>query len=71
LVENEKSEKNRVATEGLLWLLRGLSFTCKALQYSQKDEKCELAEAFNTSYGETLKKHHTFFVRPIFAVSIL
>ena len=38
LVENEKGEKKRTATEGLLWLLRGLEFTCKALQNAQARE---------------------------------
>lgn len=68
LVENEKTEKKRTATEGLLWLLRGLSFTCKALQYTQADKSKELAEGFITSYGETLKQFHNFVVKGIFSV---
>jgi hypothetical protein len=69
LVENEKGEKKRVATEGLLWLLRGLSFTCAALQFAQMNVSKELAEAFNESYAITLKKYHNFVVKGIFAVS--
>ncbi len=68
LVENEKTETKRTATEGLLWLLRGLSFTCKALQYTQADKSKELAEGFLTSYGETLKQFHNFIVKGIFSV---
>ena len=69
LVENEKGEKKRTATEGLMWLLRGLSFTCKALQNSQSNKAQELSAAFTSSYENTLKKFHGILVRPIFAVS--
>lgn len=68
LVENEKGEKKRVATEGLLWLLRGLSFTCKALEQTQQDGSTELAAAFSKSYEGTLKKFHNFVVKGIFSV---
>ncbi|CAL1706234.1 unnamed protein product [Somion occarium] len=70
LVENEKNEKKRVATEGLLWLLRGLSFTCKALQIAQANHTEELASAFGKSYESTLKKFHNFVVKGIFAVAM-
>lgn len=68
MVENEKGEKKRTATEGLMWLLRGLSFTCKALEGAQADKKQELSAAFLTSYEDTLKKFHNFVVKGIFAV---
>ena len=68
LVDNEKNEKKRVATEGLLWLLRGLSFTCKALQNAQADASEELAAAFTKSYEITLKKFHNFVVKGVFSV---
>jgi len=70
LVENEKGEKKRTATEGLMWLLRGLSFTCKALQSSQADKTRELSVAFGSSYDATLKPYHGVFVRPLFAVAM-
>ncbi|KAF8070796.1 glycolipid transfer protein domain-containing protein [Lyophyllum atratum] len=70
LVENEKTEKKRTATEGLLWLLRGLSFTCKALQNSQANQSEELAAAFTKSYEGTLKKFHNFVVKGIFSVAM-
>ena len=70
LVENEKNEKKRTATEGLMWLLRGLSFTCKALQKTQANKKEELVTAFTNSYEGTLKKFHNFVVKGIFAVSL-
>jgi len=70
LVENEAKEKNRTATQGLLWLNRGLSFTCKALQYTQENQSQELATAFTSSYDGTLKKHHSFIVRGVFSVAM-
>ncbi|KAH9485081.1 Glycolipid transfer protein B [Psilocybe cubensis] len=70
LVENEKGEKKRTATEGLLWLLRGLSFTCKALQNAQSNKSEELAAAFTKSYENTLKKFHNFVVKGIFSVAM-
>jgi hypothetical protein len=69
LVENEKGEKKRVATEGLMWLLRGLSFTCKGLQQTQADASEELASAFTKSYEQTLKAFHNFIVKGVFSVS--
>lgn len=71
LVENEKGEKKRKATEGLMWLLRGLKFTCKSLQITQENASEELAEAFRKSYEDNLKAFHNFVVKGIFAVGSL
>lgn len=68
LVENEKGEKKRTATEGLLWLLRGLDFTCKALQNVQGNKTLELKDAFTEAYGVTLKQYHNFIVKGVFSV---
>ncbi|KWU46597.1 glycolipid transfer protein [Rhodotorula sp. JG-1b] len=70
LVENEKGEKKRTATEGLLWLLRGLKFTQVALARSQADKAEELSVSFSKSYEVTLKKYHSFVVKPIFALAM-
>ncbi|PPQ74746.1 hypothetical protein CVT24_003853 [Panaeolus cyanescens] len=70
LVEGEKTEKKRVATEGLMWLLRGLSFTCKALENAQANKSEELAAAFTKGYEATLKKFHNFVVKGIFSVAM-
>ncbi|KAJ3534140.1 hypothetical protein NMY22_g7045 [Coprinellus aureogranulatus] len=70
LVENEKGEKKRVATEGLMWLLRGLSFTCKGLQHAQADPSTELAPAFTKGYEQTLKAFHNFIVKGVFSVAM-
>ncbi|KAG7446552.1 het-c2 protein [Guyanagaster necrorhizus] len=70
LVENEKGEKKRTATEGLMWLLRGLLFTGKALQNAQLNKEEELSVAFSKSYEVTLKKYHNFVVKGIFSVAM-
>jgi len=70
LVENEKGEKKRTATEGLMWLLRGLSFTCKALQNAQANQTEELSVAFTKAYDVSLKKYHNFVVKGVFAVAM-
>lgn len=46
---------------------RGLNFTAIALQTSHNKGE-ELSVSFNKSYEVTLKKHHSFVVKPIFAV---
>lgn len=46
----------------------GLEFTQIALTRSQKDKNEELDVSFTKAYGVTLKKYHSFVVKPIFAV---
>jgi len=70
LVENEKGEKKRTATEGLMWLLRGFSFTCKALQNLQANATEEVTAAFSQSYDVTLKTFHNFMVKGLFAIAM-
>jgi hypothetical protein len=68
LVENEAGEKKRTATEGLMWLVRGQSFTCKALQTLQANKSAEVSAAFSQAYDNTLKKFHNFVVKGVFSV---
>ncbi|RGB21618.1 glycolipid transfer protein domain-containing protein [Rhizophagus diaphanus] len=70
LVINEQGEKKRTATEGLLWLKRGLEFTSVALRRSINDENEELTVSFTEAYGVTLRPFHSMFVRPIFGVAM-
>ncbi|PCH36014.1 glycolipid transfer protein [Wolfiporia cocos MD-104 SS10] len=70
LVKNEASEKKRTATEGLMWLLRGLTFTCKALKNAQANATEELSVAFSKAYEATLKKYHNFIVKNAFALAM-
>ncbi|KAI5476207.1 het-c2 protein [Pseudohyphozyma bogoriensis] len=70
LVEGEKGEKKRDATQGLLWLTRGLKFTQVALKRSQADKAEELSVSFTQAYEVSLKKFHSFVIRPVFALAM-
>ncbi|CAI2161450.1 7643_t:CDS:2 [Funneliformis geosporum] len=75
LVINEKDEKKRTATEGLLWLKRGLEFTSVALRRSIESSKSangaeELSVSFTKAYEDTLKKFHGMLVRPVFKLAM-
>ncbi|CAO3670934.1 unnamed protein product [Umbelopsis vinacea] len=70
LEATEAPEKKRTATEGLLWLNRGLDFTAKALRRSLTDPKEELNVSFTKSYEVTLKKFHSFVIRPVFTLAM-
>ncbi|KAK0621697.1 glycolipid transfer protein domain-containing protein [Bombardia bombarda] len=70
LVRNELKTKSHKATEGLLWLVRGLEFTCIALTQNVANPSQELAESFRGAYGLTLKPHHSFLVKPVFSAAM-
>jgi hypothetical protein len=70
IVLSEKDQKKRDATQGLLWLTRGLSFTAKALRKSINNPGEELTVSFTDSYNETLTKFHNMLVRGVFKVAM-
>ncbi|KAH3682397.1 hypothetical protein WICPIJ_006635 [Wickerhamomyces pijperi] len=70
LVINEKAEKQTKATQGLLWLSRGLQFTAQSLRETIDNPDRELAKTFNDGYGKTLTKYHSMLVRPIFKLAM-
>ncbi|KAI8075057.1 glycolipid transfer protein domain-containing protein [Gongronella butleri] len=70
LVANEAHEKKRVATEGLLWLIRGLDFTAQALRRSLSDATEELTVSFTKAYENTLRKFHSMIIRPVFSLAM-
>ncbi|TFK70637.1 glycolipid transfer protein [Pluteus cervinus] len=70
LVQSESTEKSKTAREGLLWLLRGLQFTCTALLKAQETKTLELATAFNQAYEVTLKQFHNFVVKGVFSIAM-
>ncbi|KAK7207904.1 glycolipid transfer protein domain-containing protein [Myxozyma melibiosi] len=69
IVLSEKVEKNKTATQGLLWLTRGLQFTAVALRKNIDSDE-ELTESFTSAYNETLIKFHSIVVRPIFKLAM-
>jgi hypothetical protein len=70
IVAEKDLGKKRVATEGLLWLMRGLQFTSQALRRNLDTPKEELSASFQSAYSNTLAKHHSFLIKPIFSVRI-
>jgi len=70
LVANELKTKKHVATEGLVWLIRGLDFTSLALSLNIAAASEELSTSFRNAYGSTLKPHHSFLVKPVFSAAM-
>ncbi|KAG0255755.1 hypothetical protein BG011_004953 [Mortierella polycephala] len=70
LVRGEMAEKKKTATEGLLWLTRGLDFTLKSLQQSEANPTEELSVSFTKGYEATLKKFHGMLIRPVFTMAM-
>ncbi|KAH9926909.1 glycolipid transfer protein domain-containing protein [Fomitopsis serialis] len=61
-------DKERHSVPCLVRLIRGLLFTCQALQNMQSDKSTELHVCFKRSYDVVLKHHHTFIIRSAVAV---
>ncbi|KAK2467172.1 hypothetical protein APHAL10511_000721 [Amanita phalloides] len=70
LVLSESNEPHRHAIPCLVRFVRGLAFTCKALQNVQKDPSAELYICFKRSYDEILWHHHSFIVRSVVGVAM-
>ncbi|KAF5133611.1 Pleckstrin y domain-containing family A member 8 [Metarhizium anisopliae] len=48
----------------------GLDFTCIALSSNVAKPSEELADSFRGAYGQTLKPHHSFLVKPVFSAAM-
>ncbi|KAF2723004.1 glycolipid transfer protein [Polychaeton citri CBS 116435] len=70
LCRNELKTKKHTATEGLLWLVRGLDFTAQALRRNLTNQTEELSVSFRDAYGNTLKPHHSFVIKPLFSAAM-
>ncbi|CAI7635342.1 hypothetical protein PENPOL_c018G02335 [Penicillium polonicum] len=70
LVLNELKTGKHVATEGLVWLVRGLDFTVQALRHNIDNSSSELSDSFRGAYGNTLKPHHSWIVKPVFSAAM-
>ncbi|KAF9165247.1 hypothetical protein DFQ26_000405 [Actinomortierella ambigua] len=70
LVKAEVAEKKKTATEGLLWLTRGLDFTLQSLERNLANPTEELSASFTKGYENTLRPHHGMLVRPVFAAAM-
>ncbi|KAI0311787.1 glycolipid transfer protein [Amylostereum chailletii] len=72
LVKHEAQTQagERHGTACLVRLVRGLAFTCKALQEVQSDPQAELHTCFRRSYDVVLKHHHSFVIRSVVTLAI-
>jgi len=49
---------------------RGLDFTAQSLRQNLTNSQEELSTSFRAAYGNTLKPHHSFLVKPIFSAAM-
>lgn len=70
IVLSEVTEKKKDATQGLLWLTRGLEFTAVAMRNTLNNPNDELSKCFTDSYAVTLSKYHGILVRPVFKLAM-
>ncbi len=50
--------------------IRGLDFTAQALSQNVSSSTEELSTSFRNAYSTTLKKHHSFMIKPIFSAAM-
>lgn len=70
LILSEAPTKSKKATQGLLWLTRGLQFTAQAMRETVDKPSAELTETFTAAYSKTLSKYHGMLVKPIFKLAM-
>ncbi|CAM4517422.1 unnamed protein product [Lepidochelys olivacea] len=68
-VSAELAHIRNSATEALLWLKRGLKFLKGFLTEVKNGEK-NIQTALNNAYGKTLRQHHGWVVRGVFALAL-
>lgn len=60
----------RTATQGLLWLSRGLEFTAQAMRETVNNPSAELTKTFTDAYNKTLSQYHGMLVKPVFKLAM-
>ncbi|KAJ8142495.1 hypothetical protein OY671_004361 [Metschnikowia pulcherrima] len=70
LILSEAGQKTKKATQGLLWLTRGLEFTAQAMRETVNNPSKELTVTFTDAYSKTLSKYHGMLVKPIFKLAM-
>lgn len=70
LILSESTTKTKTATQGLLWLTRGLQFTAQAMRETVDDPSKELTVTFTDAYTKTLSKYHGMLVKPVFKLAM-
>ena len=70
LILSEAGSKTKTATQGLLWLSRGLQFTAQAMRETVDNPSKELTKTFTDAYGKTLAQFHGMLIKPIFKLAM-
>ncbi|PVG03246.1 glycolipid transfer protein [Serendipita vermifera] len=70
LLAEEAKGTDKTATQGLMWLLRGLEFTLKGLQHTYDNPTTALSTSFRESYKVTLSQYHSWVVKPVFSMAM-
>lgn len=70
LVLSEAGTKDKKATQGLLWLSRGLQFTAQAMRETVDNPLKEMTVTFTDAYTKTLAQYHGMLVKPIFKLAM-
>ncbi|KAK6464907.1 glycolipid transfer protein domain-containing protein [Scheffersomyces coipomensis] len=70
LVLSEAKGKSKTATQGLLWLSRGLQFTAQSIRETVDNPSYELTKTFTDAYGKTLSQYHNFLIKPVFKLAM-
>ncbi|KAF7378291.1 Glycolipid transfer protein [Mycena sanguinolenta] len=70
LVRQEHTQGSLEGTKCLVRLVRGLAFTCLALQTTQDEPTLALHVCFRRAYDVVLRHHHTFVVRSVVTLAI-
>lgn len=70
LVLGESTGKTKNATQGLLWLSRGLEFTSQAMRETVNTPSAELTKTFTDAYSKTLSQYHGMLIRPVFKLAM-
>lgn len=68
-VDDGKNAQSGYATEALLWLKRALEFIVNLLREIHSG-KPSLVDCAEVAYGKTLRPHHGWLVRSVFAVAV-
>jgi hypothetical protein len=70
LILSEAGTKTKTATQGLLWLCRGLEFTAQAMRETVDNPTTELTKTFTDSYSKTLSQYHGMLIKPVFKLAM-
>lgn len=70
LILSEANTKTKTATQGLLWLSRGLQFTAQAMRETVDNPSSELTKTFTDAYSKTLSQYHGMLIKPVFKLAM-